>query len=104
MIRNALSKAKCIVALWSETSAVSRWVDAEASWAWEKNKLASVLIDEGLELHVPFNTTHSHNLSGWSGDTKAPDFKKLLADLKAIAGVPPTENRQEITTSPVGDK
>ncbi len=69
-IQEALSQAKCVLVLWSETSAESRWVYAEAYWAWNKYKLASVVLDEGLELPVPFNTTHSENLYGWSGDTE----------------------------------
>ena len=98
-IQEALSQAKCVVVLWSETSAESRWVEAEAYWAWHKDKLASVILDEGLELPVPFNTTHSENLCGWSGDTSAPAFQKLVADLTEVAGGP-----AEVTAPPPAKK
>ncbi len=98
-IQQALSQAKCVFVLWSETSAESRWVCAEAYWAWNKDKLASVILDQGLELPVPFNTTHSENLCGWSGATSAPAFQKLVADLTELAGGP-----AEVTTPPPAKK
>ena len=63
-IQQALSQAKSIVVLWSETSAQSKWVEAEAYWASEHGKLASVVLDDELRLPVPFNTTHAENLCG----------------------------------------
>ncbi len=90
-IREALSQAKCVVVLWSEASVESRWVESEAYWAWENDKLASVVLDDGLRLQVPFNTTHAQNLCGWSGDASAPGFRKLIADLNEVVGAPATE-------------
>ena len=52
-IRKALGRAKCVLVLWSETSIESRWVEAEASWVWERDKLASVLLDEDLRPPFP---------------------------------------------------
>lgn len=87
-IQDALTKVKCVIVLWTKTSAQSKWVEAEAYWAWEDEKLASVILDEGLRLPLPFNTTHAENLSDWSGDSSAPHFVKLIDDLTAIAGIP----------------
>ncbi|MEN8178241.1 MAG: SUMF1/EgtB/PvdO family nonheme iron enzyme [Pseudomonadota bacterium] len=87
-IREALSQAKSVLVLWSETSTESSWVEAEAYWAWENDKLASVVLDDGLRLPVPFNTTHVEYLCDWSGDTSTPGFRKLIADLTELMGAP----------------
>lgn len=100
-IRKALRQAKCVVVLWSKTSAESEYVEAEAYWAKKNKKLVSVVIDDGLELPVPFNTTHSDNLSGWSGDTTAPEFKKLISDLTAISGIPPAEKARRMAAEQI---
>jgi alkylhydroperoxidase/carboxymuconolactone decarboxylase family protein YurZ len=83
-IQEALSQVACVVVLWSETSIESSWVEAEAYWAWRHKKLASVILDEELQLPVPFNTTHAEKLCGWSGDTAATAFRKLIADLTEV--------------------
>ena len=90
-IQDAISKADCVVVLWSAASIDSRYVEAEAHLAWEQHKLASVVIDDGLRLPVPFHTEHTARLVDWSGDPAAPDFCKLLDDLKALMAPGPDD-------------
>lgn len=99
-IQEALSDVKTVVVLWSETSVDSPWVKAEAYFAWERNKLASIILDEGITLPVPFNTTHAESLCGWSGGTSATAYKKIITDLTAMAGAP----SKEPETPPAGGK
>jgi formylglycine-generating enzyme required for sulfatase activity len=87
-IRAALGQVQCVIVLWSRTSIDSRWVEAEASWAWENDKLASVVLDSGLRPPFPYHTMHAQDLSGWSGDAHAPAFRKLVADLTELVGSP----------------
>jgi formylglycine-generating enzyme required for sulfatase activity len=87
-IEKALGQVRCVIVLWSRTSVESRWVEAEAYWAWEHDKLVSVLLDEGLRPPFPYHNLHAQDLSGWSGDTRAPAFGKLLDDLTETIGPP----------------
>lgn len=87
-VEEALGRVKCVLVLWSKTSVESEYVEAEAHWAWKKKKLVSVTLDSGLELHIPFNTTHSESLIGWSGDTSAKQYRKLVSDLSKAVGPP----------------
>ena len=89
-IANALGKVKAVIVLWSRTSVDSRWVEAEASWAWEHHKLISVLLDEGLKPPFPYHNLHAQDLSGWSGDPAERAFRKLIGDLTEIVGPPPS--------------
>jgi len=96
-IENPLGQAKCVIVLWSRASVNSRWVKAEAKRGWDHDKLASVLLDEALPRPpFPYDDSHAGDLSGWTGDTKTPEWRKLIADLTEIVG-PPSSARAQAT-------
>jgi formylglycine-generating enzyme required for sulfatase activity len=85
-IQQALAQAKCVVVLWSGASVASKWVESEAYWAWEHNKLHSVRLDDTVPLPVPFNTIHARSLASWDGGVKFHELQRLSADIAALVG------------------
>jgi formylglycine-generating enzyme required for sulfatase activity len=85
-IQQALTEAKCVVVLWSRTSVGSKWVESEAYWAWEHEKLHSVRLDDSVPLPVPFNTFHARSLAAWTGEADSPELRRLRADIEAAVG------------------
>ncbi len=85
-IQQALVQAKCVVVLWSGTSVGSKWVESEAYWAWEHDKLHSVRLDDSVPLPVPFNTFYARSLASWDGGAAFPEFQRLSADIAAVVG------------------
>jgi hypothetical protein len=84
-INRALESAKRVLVLWSASSIASKWVDAEALQAWEQDKLHSVWLAEEVAVRVPFNASHARNLANWDGGAEFPEFRRLLADIRALA-------------------
>ena len=67
-INEMIDGAKATIVLWSELSVGSKFVKAEAKKAWELDSFVPVLISQGIDIPVPFNTTHSHDLTDWDGE------------------------------------
>jgi hypothetical protein len=84
-INRALESAKRVLVLWSASSIASKWVDAEALQAWEQDKLHSVWLAEEVAVRVPFNASHARNLVNWDGSADFPEFRRLVADIRALA-------------------
>ena len=60
-ILTELDNAKVVIVIWTADSVISRWVQAEAKWAADKNKLITVRspeLDPG-RIPLPFNTRHT---------------------------------------------
>jgi formylglycine-generating enzyme required for sulfatase activity len=89
-IQQALEGTTCVVVLWSATSTSSRYVEAEAYWSWEHEKLHSVRLDDNIRLPVPFNTVHARSLGRWRAGQEDPELQRLIEDLRAAgAGTKP---------------
>ena len=84
-IHAALNNARRVLVLWSSRSVSSRWVDAEALYAWEKGKLHSVWLAEGTPVRVPFNASHAISLAGWDGNRDSAEFRRLVTDIRGLA-------------------
>ena len=100
VIEKALNEAKCVVVLWSERSVQSAYVIEEATYALGRYNLIPVLIED-VKLPFRFNQIQTANLSGWDGSTHSSEFRKLVEDISAIAGLPVAEedNRKRIFIS-----
>ena len=85
VIRDEIDKARCMVVLWSRTSVESEWVLDEASLGKRRGILVPVRIDE-VEQPLGFGEVQAADLTGWSGDTSAHDFRKLCQDISALLG------------------
>ena len=91
VINEALGKVRCVVGLWSERSLDSKWVLAETLWAYQRERLVTLCLDDGLhpKLPVPFNVVHADCLAGWDGARTSEVFQKLVSDLTKLIGPPP---------------
>ena len=83
VIQERLSAAKAVVVLWSEHSAKSQWVRAEADAARNLGTLVQGTLD-GTIPPLPFNQIQCADLKNW--DAGAAGWRKLMASVSALAG------------------
>lgn len=89
VIIEELTKANCVIVLWSEESVNSDWVRSEAQEALNRNKaLVPVLIDKAT-LPMGFRGIETARLYDWRGDLDHPELKLLLRTVAGIIGQPP---------------
>ena len=98
-IMKVIGHAAATVVLWSQRSATSAFVRAEARAALEQSKLIPARLDEVVP-PLPFNDLHTLDLSGWDGSESDPRLKTLLeAVARHIDGaraVPNTETEKQL--------
>jgi|KBSMisStandDraft_5_1062788.scaffolds.fasta_scaffold13548_3 adenylate cyclase len=92
VIEERLKSAKAVVVLWSADSGKSHWVRAEADSAREAGTLVQARLDSALP-PMPFNQIQCADLSGWSGDTSAPGWRKLEDSVAALVRGTAEESR-----------
>jgi adenylate cyclase len=87
VIEERLKSAKAVVALWSGDALTSQWVRAEADAARSARTLVQATLDGTLP-PMPFNQIQCADLKGWDGDSSMPGWRKLVASVAALAGMP----------------
>jgi len=87
VIEERLKSARAVVVLWSEESAKSEWVRAEADSARSAGTLVQATLD-GCIPPLPFNQFQCADLRGWSGDGATPGWRKLQSSIQKLAGAP----------------
>src|SRR4029078_4218987 len=92
VIEERLKSAKAVVVLWSADSGKSHWVRAEADSARGAESLVQARLDSALP-PMPFNQIQCADLSGWSGDTSAPGWRKLEDSVAALVRGTAEESR-----------
>jgi adenylate cyclase len=85
VIAERLAAAKAVVVLWSADAVKSEWVQSEADRARTEHKLVQLALD-GAPLPMPFDRIQCADLAGWSGDTDAPGWRKVVASIAALVG------------------
>ena len=85
VIEERLRSAKAVVVLWSAEAAKSQWVRAEADVAREAGTLVQITVDGTLP-PIPFNQIQCADLSGWSGDTDSPGWRKVESSVSLLVG------------------
>lgn len=88
-IEAALADAGCVIVLWSEGSVASSFVKDEARYARDHDKLVPVRIED-VTLPFRFRGIQTVELIDWDGDQELPAFLKLIRDITAIVGPPPS--------------
>ena len=87
-IAQRLAEARLVLVLWSSASVASGFVRDESARARDAGKLLPVRIDD-VPLPLGFGTLHTLDLLDWDGDSEAPAFAELLANVKrGAAGLP----------------
>ncbi|HET7606132.1 MAG TPA: TIR domain-containing protein [Sphingomicrobium sp.] len=87
VIEERLRSAKAVVVLWSAEAARSQWVRAEADIAREAGTLVQVTVD-GVLPPIPFSQIQCADLNGWSEDSDAPGWQKVLGSIALLVGNP----------------
>ena len=80
-----LRAAKAVLVIWTTEAAKSQWVRAETEVARLAGTLVQLSLD-GAVPPLPFNQIQCADLNGWSGDTDAPGWKKVLASIADLTG------------------
>jgi len=105
VIEHELTKAKCVIVLWSHHSIGSDYVLDEVTYALKLKKLIPVAIAT-VEPPFRFQRLYTRNLAEWDGSQDFPEFKKLVDDIAKILGPPPAESRgaeAERSKAPLSD-
>ena len=89
VIEERLKAAKAVVVIWSAEAVKSEWVQSEADRARTDRKLVQLNLD-GAALPMPFDRIQCADLSGWTGDTDAPGWRKVVASIDELIGTVPT--------------
>ena len=87
-IETAVRAARCVVVLWTQESARSRWVREEATMGRDQGKLVPARLEE-MELPLGFRLSQTVDLRGWIGDADHPGIQQLEAGIRALLGETP---------------
>lgn len=80
----AAARARCVLVVWSYSSATSRWVWQEATEAAARNALVQIEIDP---VDRPVDGP-CISLAEWNGSTRDPNWRNLMEALRAAVGLP----------------
>jgi adenylate cyclase len=89
VIEERVHGAKAVVVLWSAEAAKSQWVRAEADTARTAQTLIQASLD-GSVPPMPFNQIQCADLKNWEGQRTSPGWRKLVASVGELAGMPTT--------------
>lgn len=85
VITEKIGSAKAAIVVWSQTSAKSEWVRAEADVARNQKKLVQTAIDDVMP-PLPFNQIQFADLRDWQGDPDHGGWRKVLMSLEDLCG------------------
>lgn len=88
VIEEEITKAKCIVVLWSAESVKSDWVRGEADEGRRRRVLAPVLLDN-VVIPLAFRHLEAARLYDWKGQIEHPELQLLLHAIGDIIGQAP---------------
>ena len=93
VITEKIGNAKAAIVVWSQASAQSEWVRAEADVARNQKKLVQTAIDDVMP-PLPFNQIQVADLRDWNGDPGHSAWRKVLMSLEELCG------REAVAASP----
>ena len=103
VIEEALGAAKCVVVLWSKSSASSDWVKGEAAEGLQRKILVPVRI-ESANVPLEFRRLQTVDLSDWEGDAGHPElggFLEAVAEnIKSVVRQPPVTGSRRKRVKP----
>lgn len=80
----AARSARCVIVICSYASASSKWVLDEAERAFSRKALVQV----DLERVGPLFDAPYTDLSDWDGSTRAPQWRQMMEQIRAVCGRP----------------
>ena len=93
VIEEQVKAAGAVLVIWSAGALKSHWVRAEANAARKAGTLVQLSVD-GTAPPMPFNQFQCAKLDGWTGDTDAPGWRKVVASLGQLLGAAPAPDRE----------
>lgn len=94
VIEEELSKARCVIVIWTKVSVKSKYVKGEAREALNRDILVPIEIESGIKPPFDFRSIQTLSLIDWDGSDNFPEFQKLIADIVDILGEPPVEEQK----------
>ena len=85
VITEKIGSAKAAIVVWSQASAQSEWVRAEADVARNQKKLVQTSIDDVMP-PLPFNQIQFAELADWNGEPDHRGWRKVLMSLEELCG------------------
>ena len=89
VITEKIGMAKAAIVVWSQQSAQSEWVRAEADVARNQKKLVQTAIDDVMP-PLPFNQIQFAELADWHGEPDHRGWRKVLMSLEELCGRAPS--------------
>lgn len=89
VIEKALAAARCVVVLWSPTSAASNWVRIEAGEAFRGERLVPALIDKNTSIPLEFSRVQAADLSQWQAGQPSEPFEQFCLAIQEHIGASP---------------
>jgi hypothetical protein len=102
-IEEELSKARCVIVLWSRASIKSGWVRDEAREAINRGVCVPVLIGN-IQPPLGFRNIQAGDLTNWDGAETAAGFQQLIADIAGHIGPGSTPMRQQLVPPAVAPR
>ena len=84
-IGQALSDARCVIAVWTRHSIASQWVIEEAEAGQRRGILVPVRL-EAIEPPFGFRGIQAGDLTEWQPGSPSPHLSQLVNDIKAVLG------------------
>lgn len=109
-IGDSLATARCVIAIWSNDSISSTWVQEEADHGRSRDILVPILFDD-IQPPLGFRSIQARDLTGWDGDNDSPAVHELLNDVSTVLSGgqattpttrPPNQRRQGWSIPAVG--
>ncbi|NOX94238.1 MAG: SUMF1/EgtB/PvdO family nonheme iron enzyme [Alphaproteobacteria bacterium] len=83
VIDSKLKDSACIIAVWSDSSINSNWVQEEADDGMQRNTLIPVMIDQ-IDLPRGFKRLQTADLMDWQGDVNNANWQMILAQIRKL--------------------
>lgn len=87
IIEERLRAAKVVIVIWSADAIKSQWVRAEANVAREAGTLVQLRIGN-VTPPLPFNEIQCVDMTGWTGQTDGPGWRKIMGSIAVLFGQP----------------
>jgi hypothetical protein len=85
VITAKIGMAKAAIVVWSNESAASEWVRAEADMARNQKKLVQTALDNVMP-PLPFNQIQYAEIGDWQGEPDHPGWRKVKVSLAELCG------------------
>jgi guanylate kinase len=95
VIEEELSKARCVIVIWTNKSIKSKYVKGEARDGLGRGILVPVEMEPGIRPPFDFRSTSTISLIDWEGSDTSAEFQKLVSDISRYIAQEEGRRRKE---------